>query len=114
MALVQGLPVNPRLLQSLYSIYAYLIQGSLATAQSDNRGFAGLVEMQPLRTVLIVGMLVQVHPDGHALQALYDSDGSHINRISAVTEAGNRLYFGNLAGDYVSFIEKPPSTCKSP
>lgn len=47
--------------------------------------------------------------DGHVLQALYDPDGSHVKRISAVTEAGDRLYFGNLAGDYVSFIQKPPS-----
>ncbi len=52
---------------------------------------------------------MQVHPDGHALQALYDSDGTHVQRISAVTEAGDRLYFGNLAGNYVSFIQKPPS-----
>ena len=60
-------------------------------------------------SVTIFGVLVQVHPDGHALQALYDPDGSHLQRISAVTEAGDRLYFGNLAGSYVSFIQKPPS-----
>lgn len=58
------------------------------------------------------GVLVQVHPDGRALQALYDSDGTHVQRISAVTEAGDRLYFGNLAGDYVSFIQKPAETCE--
>lgn len=56
---------------------------------------------------MTLGLWVQVHPDGHALQALYDPDGSHVQRISAVTEAGDRLYFGNLAGDYVSFIKKP-------
>ena len=50
---------------------------------------------------------MQVHPDGRVLQALYDPDGSHVQRISAVTEVGNKLYFGNLAGDYVSFLEKP-------
>lgn len=41
------------------------------------------------------------------LRALYDPDGSHISHISAVTDAGGRLYFGNLAGDYVSYVEKP-------
>ncbi len=50
---------------------------------------------------------VQVQSDGKVLQALYDPDGSHVQRISAVTEVGDRLYFGNLAGDYVSFIKKP-------
>ncbi|CAL5229353.1 g12664 [Coccomyxa viridis] len=58
------------------------------------------------------GAVVEVHPDGRALQALYDSDGTHVQRISAVTEAGDRLYFGNLAGDYVSFIQKPAETCE--
>ena len=41
------------------------------------------------------------------LQALYDLEGSHISYVSAVTEAGERLYFGNLAKDYVSYIQKP-------
>ena len=50
---------------------------------------------------------VQVQSDGKVLQALYDPDGSHVQRISAVTEVGDRLYFGNLAGDYVSFVKKP-------
>ncbi|CAK0787144.1 hypothetical protein CVIRNUC_010360 [Coccomyxa viridis] len=53
------------------------------------------------------GAVVEVQSDGKVLQALYDPDGSHVQRISAVTEVGDRLYFGNLAGDYVSFIKKP-------
>ena len=52
-------------------------------------------------------MDAQVRADGEVLQALYDPDGSHISYVSAVTEAGERLYFGNLAKDYVSYVQKP-------
>lgn len=50
---------------------------------------------------------MQISANGEPLQALYDMDGSHISAVSAVTEHDSRLFFGNLAGDYVSFIERP-------
>jgi hypothetical protein len=50
---------------------------------------------------------VQVSAEGQVLQALYDPDGAHISYVSAVTEVGERLYFGNLAKDYVSYVQKP-------
>jgi hypothetical protein len=34
-----------------------------------------------------------------------DPDGSHISSVSGITQSGNRLFFGNLAGDYVSYID---------
>ncbi len=34
-----------------------------------------------------------------------DTDGSVVNFISAVTEHSGRLFFGNVAGDYVSYID---------
>lgn len=57
--------------------------------------------------VLQWGAVVEVSAEGEALQALYDSEGLHVRSVSAVTESGSRLFFGNLAGDYVSYIEKP-------
>ena len=33
-----------------------------------------------------------------------DTDGSVVNFISAVTEHHGRLFFGNVAGDYVSYV----------
>ena len=50
---------------------------------------------------------VQISAEGEPLQALYDSEGLHIRSVSAVTESGGRLFFGNLAEDYVSYMEKP-------
>ncbi len=50
---------------------------------------------------------MQLSPSGQPLSALYDMEGLHISSVSAVTAAGSRLYFGNLAKDYVSFIDKP-------
>lgn len=50
---------------------------------------------------------MQISAEGEPLQALYDSQGVHVRSISAVTESENRLFFGNLAEDYVSYIEKP-------
>lgn len=34
-----------------------------------------------------------------------DSDGFVLNSISAVTEHRGRLFFGNVVGDYVSYID---------
>lgn len=51
-------------------------------------------------------MLRQVSSEGKVLQWLMDPDGSTINSISSVTEHKGRLYFGNVAGDYISILDK--------
>ena len=38
------------------------------------------------------------------LRFVADVDGSHITTLSAVTETPEGLFFGNLGGDYVSFL----------
>lgn len=47
----------------------------------------------------------QVSPEGKVLEHLMDSDGSVVSSISAVTEHKGRLFFGNVVGDYVSYID---------
>ena len=54
----------------------------------------------------------QVSAEGRVLQALYDPDGGHVSYVSAVMEAGNRLYLGNLAKDYVSYIRNPQEAAR--
>lgn len=49
--------------------------------------------------------VLQVSPEGKVLEHLMDSDGSVANSISAVTEHKGRLFFGNVLGDYVSYID---------
>lgn len=39
------------------------------------------------------------------LEHLMDSDGSVVSTISSVTEHNGRLFFGNLVGDFVSYID---------
>lgn len=34
-----------------------------------------------------------------------DSDGSAVSFISAVTEHNGRLFFGNVVGNYISYID---------
>ena len=48
---------------------------------------------------------VRVDEAGSVVEALYDPDGRHIQTLTAVTEEGGRLFFGNLGGDYVSVID---------
>lgn len=43
-----------------------------------------------------------------------DTDGSVVNFISAVTEHSGRLFFGNVAGDYVSYIDTKWSSRTQP
>jgi len=44
--------------------------------------------------------------DGAAEALLLDPDGERVSSVSAVTEsAGGRLFFGNLMGDYVSYVD---------
>jgi len=51
------------------------------------------------------GAIVKLTADGEPSHALYDLDGSHVSSISAVTQHQERLFLGNLGGDYVSYID---------
>lgn len=48
---------------------------------------------------------MQMDSEGRVMRALMDPDGSHVSSVSAVTQVGDRLFLGNLAGDYVSYID---------
>lgn len=50
------------------------------------------------------GMVLKVSGEGQVLQVLQDADGSHVNGISGVMEAGGRLYMGHLSQRYISYI----------
>lgn len=50
-------------------------------------------------------LLVQLSPEGSVLRYLDDNDGSHVATISAVTEIADKLYLGNLGGDFVSYLQ---------
>jgi len=50
------------------------------------------------------GCVLKVSPEGEVLEALFDPEGEHISSVSAVTEHNGTLFFGNLAGDYVSML----------
>lgn len=39
------------------------------------------------------------------MRVLMDPDGSHVSSISGVKHFGDRLFLGNLAGDFVSYID---------
>ncbi|BDA50629.1 Adipocyte plasma membrane-associated protein [Coccomyxa sp. Obi] len=71
------------------------------------RWLAAWLPAQIKPPILQWGGVVEISAEGQPLQALYDSEGLHVRSISAVTESDNRLFFGNLAEDYVSYIEKP-------
>eukprot|EP00965_Chrysotila_dentata_P143896 4753541-Pleurochrysis_carterae.AAC.1 len=47
------------------------------------------------------GAVVKVSPSGEVLDALYDLDGEVVSSISNVVEHEGKLFFGNLAGNYV-------------
>ena len=51
------------------------------------------------------GAALKLNAAGHPVRTLYDLDGSRVSTVSAITEHGGRLFFGNLGGDYVSFLD---------
>ena len=51
------------------------------------------------------GAVVKLSASGQPEFALYDTDGSQVATVSAVTEHNGRLFLGNLGGDYVSYID---------
>jgi hypothetical protein len=48
--------------------------------------------------------VLKVSESGQLLQWLVDLKGESVSRISSAHEHGDRLYLGNLAGDYVSYV----------
>ena len=49
---------------------------------------------------------MQVSPEGKVLEQLQDTNGSVITFISSVLEHKGRLFFGNVVGDYVSYLDR--------
>jgi hypothetical protein len=50
-------------------------------------------------------MCAQVSGDGQVLDFLMDPTGEHVSSISAAVEHEGCLFMGNLAGDYVSYVD---------
>ncbi|WIA20276.1 hypothetical protein OEZ85_006109 [Tetradesmus obliquus] len=50
------------------------------------------------------GAVLKVSDKGQLLQWLVDPEGKTASKVPSAHEEGGRLYFGNLAGDYVSYI----------
>ncbi|DBA67847.1 TPA: putative alkaloid biosynthetic cluster, variant 4 [Trebouxia sp. C0005] len=67
--------------------------------------FAWLPKLGLRPATKVYGMVIKISPEGKVLDHLMDTDGSVVNFISAVTEHNGRLFFGNVAGDYVSYID---------
>mmetsp|Transcript_20727 Transcript_20727/g.62454 ORF Transcript_20727/g.62454 Transcript_20727/m.62454 type:complete len:407 (-) Transcript_20727:639-1859(-) len=55
------------------------------------------------------GQVVKVSEAGVALDYLQDPTGQHISTVSSAVQVGDRLYLGNIAGDYISYL--PVGTC---
>ncbi|GBF92278.1 strictosidine synthase [Raphidocelis subcapitata] len=51
------------------------------------------------------GMVAKITGDGEVLDFLDDPTGERVAYISAVSEAGGRLFIGNLVKDYVSVLD---------
>ncbi len=51
------------------------------------------------------GLVIKLSPEGEVVDCLVDVEGGHVAGVSAVTQHGRRLFFGNLVGSYVSFID---------
>ena len=49
---------------------------------------------------------MQVSPEGKVLEQLQDTNGSVITFISSVVEHKGRLFFGNVVGDYISYLDR--------
>jgi hypothetical protein len=48
---------------------------------------------------------LQVSPEGQPLLFLLDEQGETVSKVPSAHEQHGRLYFGNLATDFVSYIE---------
>lgn len=51
------------------------------------------------------GAVVRLDEAGSIVEALYDTNGSHVFTVPAVTEHDGRLFLGNLVGDFVATVQ---------
>eukprot|EP01061_Rhynchopus_euleeides_P008092 TRINITY_DN17135_c0_g1_i1.p1 TRINITY_DN17135_c0_g1~~TRINITY_DN17135_c0_g1_i1.p1 ORF type:complete len:471 (+),score=154.12 TRINITY_DN17135_c0_g1_i1:135-1415(+) len=51
------------------------------------------------------GVVVEISEDGRILRTLADPRGEKVSFISSTNQVGNRLYFGNLVGNFVSYFD---------
>jgi hypothetical protein len=64
------------------------------------------MDSQPVEQVPAWGAVLKVSAStGELQQWLVDLKGETVSKIPSAHEDGDRLFFGNLAGDYVSFIQ---------
>lgn len=68
------------------------------------RGLLGHIPENYRPQVPSWGAVLKVSDAGVLQQWLVDLKGDTASKIPSAHEAGGRLYFGNLAGDYVSYI----------
>ncbi|KAF8055598.1 SYP52 [Scenedesmus sp. PABB004] len=69
------------------------------------RGVLGWIPENRRPQVPSWGAVLKVTADGRVLQWLVDLKGESVAKIPSAHEAGGRLFFGNLAGRYVSYID---------
>lgn len=51
------------------------------------------------------GLVIKLDEQGNVVDCLVDEAGVQVAGVSAVTQHGKRLFFGNLQGDYVSYLD---------
>jgi len=52
-----------------------------------------------------IGCVLRIQPSGSIVGSMWDMDGRKVSSITAVTEHDNKLFFGNLKGDFVSVLD---------
>lgn len=68
------------------------------------RGILGHIPENMRPQVPTWGAVLKVSEQGKLLQWLADLKGETASKVPSAHEAGGRLYFGNLGGEYVSYI----------
>lgn len=51
------------------------------------------------------GLVMKLDGHGAVVDCLVDAGGQRVAGVSSVTQHGRRLFFGNLQGDYVSYLD---------
>lgn len=69
------------------------------------RGLLGHLPENWRPQVPMWGAVLKVSESGQLLQWLVDLKGEVVSKVSSAHEHGNRLYLGNLAGEYVSYVD---------
>eukprot|EP00879_Flechtneria_rotunda_P024440 GHRR01025910.1.p1 GENE.GHRR01025910.1~~GHRR01025910.1.p1 ORF type:complete len:118 (+),score=26.80 GHRR01025910.1:279-632(+) len=58
-----------------------------------------------LQYAFYVGCLQVSGADGAVLDWLMDPKGTHVSSVSAALEHDGKLFLGNLAGNYISYVQ---------